>query len=65
MGIQDLEDERWQNCLNKLTDLDVKRLINLKENKAYTQCIAYMLDKNVKLEQEIISLYLTKENGEF
>lgn len=65
MGIQDLEDERWQNCLNKLTDLDVKRLINLKENKAYTQCIAYMLNKNVKLEQEIISLYLTKENGEF
>ena len=65
MTIQDLEDERWQNCLKKLTDLDIKKLINLKENKAYAQCIAYMLDKNVKLEQEIISLYLAKANSKY
>lgn len=58
MNKQDLKDPKYRNCLKSLSDIDIKRLSTLKNDKCYKECIDYMLYNNVKLEQEIISLYL-------
>lgn len=60
MSISELEDEKYSKCLKPLTDTDKKRLTNLMNREVYSDCVRYMLNKNVKLEQEIISLYLDK-----
>lgn len=60
MSRSDLENKDYTQCLKLLTELDKKRLINLREEKLYSSCINYMLDENVKLEQEIISLHICK-----
>lgn len=57
----DLENQNYSNCLKELTEVDRKRLTNLKNESEYTECINYMLDTNVKLEQEIISYFLAKD----
>lgn len=60
MSEGDLKNPQYKHCLKELTDLDASRLNKLKEDKLYTECIEYMLEKRIKLEQEIISLSLSK-----
>lgn len=57
MGVQQLKDERFQHCLRGLTELDQSRLLTLMEEAPYREVLQYMLEHNVKLEQEIVSYY--------
>ena len=57
MGIQQLCDIRYSNCLRELTDNDMSRLGTLME-EPYYDVLKYMQEHNVKLEQEIVSYYL-------
>ncbi|WP_304645540.1 Wadjet anti-phage system protein JetD domain-containing protein, partial [uncultured Dubosiella sp.] len=59
MNENDLRNPTYSNCLQPLTEQDQKRLCTLKEDLIYGECIHYMLDHNVKLEQEIISLNIS------
>lgn len=56
MGIEELRDSRFASCLHPLTVNDRKRLSSLKEKEPYVETVRYMLEKNIKMEQEIISL---------
>ena len=55
MGIKELRNEKYQKSLRLLTDNDRKRSESLAEDRRYADVVRYMLEKNVKLEQEIIS----------
>ena len=57
MSMEELKDERFRFCRHSLSDQDKVRLEALKKNEAYRELAAYMLERNVKLEQEIISYY--------
>lgn len=61
MGVRQLEEERFQNCLKELTEYDLVRLESLMEDDSYREVLEYMKKHNVKLEQEIISYYLEKK----
>lgn len=63
MGVQQLKDERFENCLKDLTDNDVNRLEVLAEDVSYSEVLNYMKKHNVKLEQEIVSYYLNRDSG--
>ena len=54
--VSDVKTEQKQ-----LTEADIKRLSNLKNEPNYSECIGYMLKNNVKLEQEIISLNISNK----
>jgi hypothetical protein len=56
----ELSQKQYEHCLHPLTDNDITRLQELKEVELYEDTIQYMLQNNVKLEQEIISLELMK-----
>lgn len=58
MSVEELQDLRYERCLMKLSVNDRKRLKKLAENKMYTDMVLYMLEHDVKLEQEIVSFYL-------
>lgn len=58
MGIGQLEDDRFRKCLKQLTDHDLNRLSVLEEEDLYKDVAAYMRERRVKLEQEIVSFYL-------
>lgn len=58
MGVEELEDERYRKSLHPLTENDMARAQKLKENPEYREIISALLQKNVKLEQEIISYVL-------
>ena len=58
MGIQQLSDIRFENCLRELTDHDRGRLEILMEDTSYREVLMYMKAHNVKLEQEIVSYYM-------
>lgn len=58
MFVAQLKDMRFQHCLQPLTETDRKRLALLAKQNAYDETINYMLEHNVKLEQEIISFYI-------
>ena len=60
MSVQELHMKQYEHCLHPLTDNDIVRLQELKEVELYADTIQYMLQNNVKLEQEIISLELMK-----
>ena len=62
MSIEQLEDKRYQSCLQKLTYNDIKRLKSLSEKEDYKDVVTYMLRHKVKLEQEIISYYMSIPN---
>lgn len=47
--------------LQKLTFQDKRRLRKLSGKEPYKESAKYMLEKNVKLEQEIVSYYLAEE----
>lgn len=57
MSRTELEDARFQSCLHPLTEQDRVRLNTLKQKKEYGKLAGYMLERGVKLEQEIISYY--------
>ena len=65
MSQKELQDPRYQFCLHPLTEQDRVRLNSLKQQKEYRELISYMLNQNVKLEQEIISYYLTRQPNKF
>ncbi len=57
MSRKELEDPHFQSCLLPLTPQDQIRLKSLEKHGAYRELIKYMLEHNVKLEQEIVSFY--------
>lgn len=60
MSKDEFSQKQYEKCLHRLTDNDTVRLQELKEMRVYTDTIQYMLQHNVKMEQEIISLELMK-----
>lgn len=62
MGVEQLEDKRFRNCLKSLTDNDISRLEALMDDVLYSDTLKYMKEHNVKLEQEIVSYYLEDNN---
>lgn len=60
MGIEQLEDRRFRDCLRELTDNDVNRMEQLLKEESYNVIVKYMKAHNVKLEQEIISYYISE-----
>lgn len=56
MSKHELDNPRYKKSLRKLTDLDIKKLRKLSNERLYMECANHMISKNVKLEQEIISL---------
>lgn len=57
MSQRELENECFRSCLHSLTEQDRIRLESLKKEEAYRDLASYMLENNVKLEQEIVSYY--------
>lgn len=57
MGVQQLKDERYRDCLKELTEHDRSRLETLLGEAPYCEVLKYMKEHNVKLEQEIISYH--------
>lgn len=58
MSTYELKNGEYASCLRRLTDKDRTRLQELKTIGIYADVVQYMLDSNVKLEQEIVSLGL-------
>lgn len=58
MSCAELKDERFQSCLHSLTEKDRSRLESLKRQEPYRKLAEYMLERSVKLEQEIVSYYI-------
>jgi hypothetical protein len=58
MSTEELSNPQFAHCLHLLTDNDIVRSKELLEKACYRDTIAYMLEHQVKLEQEIISLTL-------
>ncbi len=58
MSKTQLQEKQFAHCLHTLSDNDIARLQNLKDMEPYKTVVQYMLEKNVKLEQEIIALDL-------
>lgn len=56
MSAAELADARNQSCLLPLTQHDRERLASLRGNPEFRELVDYMLEHNVKLEQEIVSL---------
>lgn len=55
MSEAELNNKEFLKCCQPLTDRDRRRLKALTDNELYEGTVRYMLDHNVKLEQEIIS----------
>lgn len=64
MGIEQLEDKRYRKCLKKLTENDRVRMKGLMEEEPYRRVLGYMAEHDVKLEQEIISYYISVQLSE-
>lgn len=62
MSAEELQDERFRSCLQPLSDRDRSRLKSLTGRELYREAAAYMLEHDVKLEQEIISYYENLDN---
>jgi hypothetical protein len=58
MSSNELKNKEYESCRHELTDNDRTRLQELKDIKIYEEVVGYMLDNNVKLEQEVVSLCL-------
>ena len=58
MNTEDLENPCFKKYLKPLSDHDRNRLMRLKEEKEYAEVIEAMLERNIKLEQEIISYFM-------
>lgn len=60
MGIEELNNTDYESCLCQLTEQDVLNAKKMIDSSFYGSIVRYMLDKNVKLEQEVISYELMK-----
>ncbi|MGN1333507.1 MAG: Wadjet anti-phage system protein JetD domain-containing protein [Anaerovoracaceae bacterium] len=60
MGREQLKDKRFALCLKPLTNSDNARLQVIASMEPYKEVVSYMLEHNVKLEQEIVSYYETR-----
>ncbi len=58
MSVNELENPEYQKCLRGLSENDMGRMKELAKIPEYSDVINYMMEHNVKLEQEIISLHL-------
>ena len=58
MSSEELEDAKYRSCCLPLSANDRKRLKSLQKKSEYEETVSYMLEHNVKLEQEIISYQL-------
>lgn len=58
MSEKELQNPEYISCLHGLTDKDRVRLQELQKDPKYRTTVEYMLNNNVKLEQEIVSLDL-------
>ncbi len=56
MDKKTLQNDNYKDYVKSLTENDVVRLTNLKDNPEYQECIEWILKNNFKLEQEIVSL---------
>lgn len=63
MSRKELENPHFQSCLHPLTQQDQIRLKSLERQETYRELVAYMLERNVKLEQEIVSFYGTENEN--
>lgn len=61
MGIKELENPCWKGCLKPLSKEDNRRLQALKKQEEYGETVSYMLEHQVKLEQEIISYSVSND----
>ncbi len=61
MSVDELQNVEFALCKKALTDGDRIRLMELKKFDAYTKVADYMLKNNIKLEQEIVSLWLMSD----
>ena len=61
MSKMQLQEEKYRRCLHTLTENDRIRLKELKHMESYREVVNYMLENDVKLEQEIISLQLMEK----
>lgn len=59
MSASDLKSQKYSSCLRQLSRQEVSRLVKLKNIPQYSDCIGHMIENNIKLEQEIISLELS------
>ena len=48
--------QKYNQYTKNLTNNDIIKAKNMLSNNLYTDVLSYMLDNNIKLEQEIISL---------
>ena len=62
MSRRELEDPRFAACLRPLTENDRVRLRSLEKREPYRELAAWMLARNGKLEQEIVS-FAEEEEG--
>lgn len=58
MSVNELQNMEYTRCLHQLSHNDRARLQELKGMDTYAEVINYMLERDVKLEQEIVSLTL-------
>ena len=56
MGINELQDKRYSACLTELTENDRNNSRSLIDSEEFGDIVRYMLERNVKLEQEIVAL---------
>lgn len=63
MSREELENPHFQSCLRPLTQQDQIRLKSLERQETYRDLVTYMLEQNVKLEQEIVSFYGTENEN--
>jgi DNA topoisomerase VI, subunit A len=63
MGVEALQNPIYKNSLVKITEYDTKRLRGLKDVPLYREAVEMMLDKKIKLEQEIICLEIMESGN--
>ncbi|MDE7300341.1 MAG: DUF2220 domain-containing protein [Lachnospiraceae bacterium] len=58
MSAEELQNREYEACLHRLSKNDIARLGELRRMALYADVVSYMLEHNVKREQEIVSLDL-------
>ncbi len=63
MSVDELKNCEYAMCRHRLSENDRSRLQELKTMDTYAEVVHYMLEQDVKLEQEIVSLDLMKRSA--
>lgn len=63
MSVEELCNPRFQGCLQKLTENERIRLEKLGGEEKFRDVVEYMLRKDVKLEQEVVSYSESERNS--